>query len=164
MFDGDEDGPDDTGWVGYYMSNKHGNPGGSAGALARKPVGNTSAYISIIGQSPPFASEQGDGTAASLFHDDVYAMKMTIELVNADLFVSATLTGANGFSQSLSGIDDSVAFVGTYTFDHLGFLLGGTLDTDRAAFSNLEVRLVPEPTAVSLAGVAAVLIGARRRR
>jgi hypothetical protein len=150
LFDGDEDGPDDTGWVGYFMSNKHGNFGGVPGALARKQAGNTSAYISIIGQGPPLATEPGDGTPASLFHDDVYSMRMTIERMNADLFVSATLTGANGFSQSLSGIDDTAAFAGTYTFDHLGFLLGGTLDTDRAAFSNLEVSFVPEPATAGL--------------
>ena len=152
LFDGDNVGPDDNGWVGYYMSNKHGNAGTPSGVLTRKPVGNTSVYLSVTGQSTAIASVQGDGTAASLFNDDTYSMNFTIERSGADLLLSAVLTGANGFSQSLGGSDITASTLGTYTFDSLGFLVGGNLDTDQAQFFNLDVSYVPvpEPSTVTL--------------
>jgi hypothetical protein len=164
LFDGDEVGPDDNGWVGYYMSNKHGNAGTPAGTLARKPVGNTSAYLSATGQNS-LASVQGDGTAASLFHDALYNLAMTIERnLAGELLVSATITGSNGFSQTLNVTDTTASTLGAYTFDHVGFLLGGNLDTDRAVFSNLTIA-IPEP-ASWLLGMVALLGGvfARRRQ
>ena len=112
--------------------------------LARKPVGNTSAYLASGGQNT-LASVQGDNTAASLFNDDTYSMNLTIERLGNDLLISGLLTGANGFSQSLSATDTTAATSGTYTFDRLGFLIGGNLDTDQAQFSNLDVALMQLP-------------------
>lgn len=141
LFDGDDVGPDDNGWVGYYMSNRHGDPGSPAGVLALKPHGNTSAYLSTAGQTV-LASVGGDGTTASLFHDDTYSMSLTIERSGDDLVISAALAGANGFMQSLSATDLSASLAGTYTFDRLGFLLGNNLGADLAEFSNLLVTFI----------------------
>ncbi len=141
LFDGDNVGPDDNGWVGYYMSNRHGDPGSPAGVLALKPSGNTSAYLSTAGQTV-LASAGGDGTGASLFHDDTYAMSLTIERSGDDLVISAALAGANGFVQSLSAMDQSASTAGTYAFDRLGFLLGNNLQADKAEFSNLLVTFI----------------------
>lgn len=149
IFRDDGDG-DELEWIGYSMSNKHGNAGTPAGTLARKPVGNTSAYLSSTGQNS-LATVQGDGTAASLFNDDTYSMNMTIERSGANLIVSALLTGVNGFNQSMNATDLTASTLGTYTFDRLGFLLGGNLDTDQAVFSNLDVTFVPVPEPSALA-------------
>jgi hypothetical protein len=159
LFDGDNVGPDDNGWVGYYMSNKHGTTGSPAGVLTRKPVGNTSVYLSTTGQSTALASVQGDGTAASLFNDDTYSMSLTIERSGNNLNVSGLLTGLNGFSQSLSGTDTTASTLGTYAFDYLGFLLGGNLDTDQAQFSNLDVTFVPVPEPSTIFLLSAGLLG-----
>lgn len=166
LFQDDGDG-DHLEWVGYYMSNKHGNAGTPSGVLVRKPVGNTSAYLSVTGQSTAMASVQGDGTAASLFNDDTYSMNLTIERSGNDLLVSATLTGANGFTQSLNGTDTTASTLGTYTFDRLGFLIGGGLDTDQAQFSNLDVTFTPVPEPATWAiGLMGLLVGmfVRHRR
>jgi hypothetical protein len=141
LFDGDNVGADDNGWVGYYMSNRHGNAGSPQGVLALKPDGNTSAYLSTGGQSV-LASAAGDGTSASLFHDGAYSMTLTIERSGNELAVSGELAGANGFLQSLSAVDTSALALGTYTFDRLGFLLGSNLGTDKAEFSNLLVTFI----------------------
>jgi hypothetical protein len=166
VFNGDDVG-DDTGWVGYFMHNKHGNAGTPSGVLARKPVGNTSTYLSTTGATAAMASVQGDGTAASLFNDDLYSVVMTIERNAAGhLLVAGKITGANGFSQSLSGTDTTASTLGTYTFNHVGFLLGGNLDTDQAAFSNLSIA-IPEPATWLLAigsFVATVLFGRRKKQ
>jgi hypothetical protein len=141
LFDGDSTGPDDTGWVGYYMSNRHGNCCGTPGVLALKPEGNTSAYLSTGGQVV-LASAPGDGTAASLFHDGTYSMTLEIERSGSDLVISGELEGSNGFMQSLSATNLTASTLGTYTFDRLGFLLGDNLDADLAAFSNLLVTYI----------------------
>jgi hypothetical protein len=167
LFQDDGNG-DHLGWVGYYMSNKHGNSGTPAGVLTRKPVANTSVYLSTTGQSTALASVQGDGTAASLFNDDTYSMTLTIERSGADLIVSGLLTSVNGFNQFLTGTDTTASTLGTYTFDRLGFLLGGNLDTDQAVFSNLDVAFVPvpEPSPLMLVsgGFLALIIRAARSR
>lgn len=143
LFNGDETGSDDNGWVGYYMSNRHGVAGSPFGVLARKPVGNTSPYLSGIGQNI-MTSVPGDGTNASLFNDDTFTMRLTIERnAGGELIVSGTLTGLNGYSQMLSHVDSTASISGTYTFDHVGFYLGVNLDTDRAAFSQLDVTFTP---------------------
>jgi hypothetical protein len=150
LFQDDGDG-DDLEWVGYYMSNKHGNAGTPSGVLGRKPVGNTSVYLSVTGQNV-LASVQGDGTAASLFNDDTYDFLMAAERMGNDLALEFTLTGANGFSQTLSFLDTTASTLGTFTFDRVGFLLGGNLDTDRASFSNVRV-FIPEPASALLLAV-----------
>jgi hypothetical protein len=165
LFDGDDMGLDDNGWVGYYMSNKHGNAGTPAGTLARKSVGNTTIYLSATGQTS-LATVQGDGTAASLFHDATYAMDLLIERdALGGLMISATLNGSNGFSQSLSFTDANAGANGTYTFDHLGFLLGANLGADQAVFSNLMIssNTIPEPATWAL-GVGSLIGGLLVRR
>ena len=81
------------------------------------------------------------------------------------MLVSGLLTGANGFSQSLSATDTTAATSGTYTFDRLGFLIGGNLDTDQAQFSNLDVALVtvPEPSTLALGFVGLLACLLRRQ-
>ncbi len=138
----DNGSADNTGWVGYYMSNRHGTSDTPHGALARKPVGNSSAYLSTSGQNT-LATAAGDNTAASLFNDDTYYMNLTIERSGNDLVISATLDGLHGFTQSLSATDTTAGTLGTYTFNRLGFLLGNNLGTDQAKFSNLLVTFVP---------------------
>jgi hypothetical protein len=141
LFDGDSVGPDDTGWVGYYMSNRHGNCCSTPGVLALKPEGNTSAYVSTGGQTV-LNSAGGDGSVASLFHDGIYSMTLSIERSGNDLVISGELEGSNGFMQSLSATNATASTLGTYTFDRLGFLLGDNLDTDQAIFSNLLVTYI----------------------
>jgi hypothetical protein len=162
LFDGDDAG-DDTGWVGYSMSNAHGT-GTPAGTLARKPVGNTSTYLSATGQNA-LASTQGNGTT---FHDDTYVLEMTIERAGGDLLVTGNLRGteATNFTQSLSATDATASTLGTYTFDHVGFLMGGNLDADQAAFFNVDVSYVPvpEPAAAALLLAGAPLLIRRHRR
>jgi hypothetical protein len=165
LFDGDVVGPDDNGWVGYYMSNRHGNAGSPAGVLALKPVSNTSVYLSSTGQTT-LGSLGGDGTAVSLFHDGAYSMSLSIERLGADLLITGTLTSVGGFSQTISATDTTAGTAGTYSFDRLGFLLGGNLDADQAVFSNLTIRsnVIPEPAAWALQLLALVGGGLVRRQ
>jgi hypothetical protein len=58
---------------------------------------------------------------------------------------------------------DATANVQTYTFDRVGFLLGGAMDADQAVFSNIDVTFVPEPGSAAL-GLLGSLFLLRRRR
>jgi hypothetical protein len=69
-------------------------------------------------------------------------MTLEIERSGNDLVVSGELEGSNGFMQSLSATNVTASTLGTYTFDHVGFLLGDNLDTDQAAFFNLLVTYI----------------------
>ena len=165
LFDGDDAGLDDNGWVGYYMSNKHGDPGTPAGVLARKSVGNTTIYLSATGQTV-LASQQGDGTVSSQFLSSLYRVELKIERnASGHLSLNGSLTGANGFSQLMSITDTNAAANGTYTFDHVGFLLGANLGADQGDFTNIDVTYyVPEPATAGLFAVGALGLLARRRR
>lgn len=139
LFEDDDGSTDDIGWLGYLMTNAHGT-GTPQGTISRKPSGNTSTYLSTTGANS-LAATQGNGT---VFNDDTYALSLSIERNGVgDLSLSGSITGtaATNFTQVLSAVD-LAATVPTYTFDHLGFLLGGNLDTDQAFFTNLDVKLV----------------------
>jgi hypothetical protein len=157
LFKDDGDG-DQLEWTGYLMTNSHGT-GTPAGSISRKPVGNTSAYLSTTGANS-LVSTQGNGT---VFNDDTFALNMTIERSGTNLIVTGSITGTatTNFSQSLNATDTTPP---TFSFDRLGFLLGGNLDADQGVFTNLDVTKVPEPT--SMAGLAGGLLAlaARRRR
>jgi hypothetical protein len=143
---------DETGWVGYFMHNKHGNAGTPQGVLAVKPVGNTTVFLSTSGQTT-LQAQQGDGTEASLFNDGTYNLSLSIERNAAgELVVNSSIVGTgfrpdgvtpNQFSQIMSGTHTAASTLGTYTFDRLGFLTGGNLDADRAAYMNLDVTFTP---------------------
>jgi hypothetical protein len=150
----------ETGWVGYYMSNKHGNAGTPSGVLALKPVANTSAFLAVGGQTV-LTSVQGEGTDASLFNDGTYNLMLSIERnAGGELEIDSSILGTgfqrdgvtpNTFSQIFDFTTTDAATTGTYVFDRLGFLLGNNLATDRAEFMNLDVTFMP--------GVAAGLAG-----
>jgi hypothetical protein len=156
LFKDDGDG-DELEWTGYLMTNSHGT-GTPAGSISRKPVGNTSAYLSTTGANS-LVSTQGNGT---VFNDDTFALSMSIERSGTSLVVTGTINGTatTNFSQSLNVAD---ATPPTFSFDRLGFLLGGNLDADQAVFTNLDVRLVPEPSALLLLGMGGLAGLARRR-
>jgi hypothetical protein len=128
---------DNTGWPGYLMTNTHGT-GTPNGSISRKPIGNTSAYLSTTGANT-LTSSGGNGTP---FNDDTYTLSFSIErLTGADagaLQITGSITGTatTNFSENLT-FKDLNGSPPTYTFNRLGFLLGGNLDADRGAFSDL---------------------------
>jgi hypothetical protein len=159
----DNGSANNTGWLGYLMTNAHGN-GTPAGTLSQKNIANTSTYLSTTGATT-LASTNGNG---SPFNDDTYALSLSIaRAANGDLNLSGTIAGTatTNFTQSLNATV-AAANVVTYAFDRLGFLLGGNLDADRGEFSNLQItsNLIPEPSTLALIGLCAVFGGLTRRR
>ncbi|MFT6178143.1 MAG: hypothetical protein ACJAQT_002304 [Akkermansiaceae bacterium] len=69
---------------------------------------------------------------------------------NADVLVDWTSTNAP-------------ASPGSFTYDSVGILLGGTTNATQAAFSNVTAMTVPEPTSALMALVASLALIRRRR-
>jgi hypothetical protein len=117
----------ETGWVGYYMSNKHGDPGTPSGTLALKPVGNTSTPLSVTGQTT-LTSVQGDGTEASRFNDGTYNLTMSIERNAAgELMVNSSIVGV-GNRVALRGDFNDDNFIDAA--DYVIWRKGGPLAND----------------------------------
>jgi hypothetical protein len=144
LFDGDTF--DELGWVGYYMSNKHGDPGTPSGTLAVKPVGNTSAFLSVTGQTT-LTSVQGDGTEASRFNDGTYNMMLSIERNAAgELLVNSSLIG-EGNRVALRGDFNDDDLIDTA--DYVIWAKGGPIAND---VTPAEVTLEDYDTWVDLFG------------
>jgi PEP-CTERM motif len=163
LYGDDGAGDPHEGWVGYLAYNRHGDAGGTPpGRIVRKNVGNTNLYHQTTGagNQTNLALLDGDG---SVFHDDLYTMNMTIERSGNDLVISASLSGSNGYTNSLSVTDTNASTMGTYTFDRVGFLLGGNLAADRAQFYSLSIS-IPEPASLLLVLVGLIGAFCSRRR
>ncbi len=121
---------DETGWTGYYMSNKHGNSGSPQGILAVKPVGNTSAFLSVTGQVG-IASQNGDGTEASLFNDGTYNLMMSIERdATGQLVLNSSIIGVGNRPATgvTAGDFNGDGFVNAA--DYVTWRMGGPLAND----------------------------------
>jgi hypothetical protein len=108
LFDGDT--ADELGWVGYLMTNKHGNAGTPAGSISRKNIGNTNAFLAVTGagNATALVAVQGDGTEASRFNDGTYNMMMSIE---------RNAAGALVINSSIVGVGNRVALRGDFNDD-----------------------------------------------
>lgn len=83
----------------------------------------------------------------------------------ADLFGSLT-GGDNAMNEtySVNGVDATASGANsTFTFNAVGLLFGGSMQTDQAEFSNVQNTVVPEPSAALLMSLAGLALLRRRR-
>jgi len=134
----------DTGWLGYFIGNQ--NSGGGAGVYARVNP-NTGLYGSSTG-----ANQIGAGKylfASGFVGSSTYNFSLSVTYVSASsTLLSWTLQGAGGNTYLYSGIqtNNTPATQGGFSFDHVGFLGGGTLFgttvvTDSVGLSNVLVTV-----------------------
>ncbi len=148
-----------TGWLGYYGSND--STSSNSGVMQERNIGNASAYISTTGTSTLASYTTANAT---LTNDIQYSYAMTFTRnalggldYTATMFQATTPTN---FLLNLSGTD---ATPQTFDFDRVGFLVGGSLDADRAQFRNVDVSVVPEPSCALLGGLGLLALLRRRR-
>jgi hypothetical protein len=149
----------DTGWLGYFGSSGHSTSGA---ALNERASGNTGWYMTT-----------GAGNAASIqtaaapnvaFNDATYNILLTLERTASGIQIdSSIIRSSDSLQFGLHSIEDTTPL--TYSFNRVGFLIGGTLDADQAQFSSIDVTFVPEPSASALGLVgASTLLLLRRKR
>lgn len=119
-----------TGWVGYFMHNKHGNSGSPQGVLAVKPVNNTTVFLSTTGQLT-LQAQDGDGTAASLFNDGTYNLMMSIERNSAgELVLNSSIIGVGNRPGAAATAGDFNGDGFVNAADYVAWRMGGPLVND----------------------------------
>lgn len=157
LFDGDTVTLDDgTGYVGYYA----GNPGSNAANLGRIGYGDGTGTI-------PFSSsafteygilpDQPSQPAADATID--FELTLTRDGSLIDLFASFDDGGT--FTPSITLNDQAAP---SFTFNKVSFLLGGNIDGSSAAFSDIDVSVIPEPASLVLMGLGGLMMLGRSRR
>lgn len=145
-----------SGYVGVWATTA--NTG--AGTIRTADGSTTNPYSGSA--STTIASENGTG---SMTYGTAYDFLLSITRVDdTQISVTGSLATAGGgsiintWSETIGGASPD-----DFTYDSVAFLIGGTVDATQAAFSNVDVSIIPEPSSLflSLAGLMPLLI--RRR-
>lgn len=75
----------------------------------------------------------------------------------------APSNSAGSDSQQFAPVSFLDTTVETYDFNRVGFLMGGDLNANQVQFSNIDVTLIPEPSAALLGGLGMFLLLRSRR-
>jgi hypothetical protein len=88
--------------------------------------------------------------------------ELLIQRVSAtEIEVSASaIAGAHNFTWAATTASASPS---NFTYDSVSFLLGGELNASQAAFSDVQVKYVPEPASLALIALGGVMALGRRR-
>jgi PEP-CTERM motif len=147
-----------SGWQGYFALN--GITGTGCDLMERnQPNGATfwtsSSATSLASTSP----------AAAPFSAATYAFTLSIARTIGDqLQIDWSLVRTSGtgtYNTSSSFLDTTAS---TFSFNRVGFHLGGVLDADRATFQDITVTYVPEPSSAVLGMIGVASLVLRRRR
>jgi hypothetical protein len=91
-----------------------------------------------------------------------YSFNLSLERTAAGMQINSSFI-RNSDSQQFALVSFLDTTVETYDFNRVGFLMGGDLNADQVQFSNIDVTLIPEPSAALLGGLGMLLLLRRRR-
>lgn len=147
---------DTTGWLGYFATQGSGTTGGE---IYDRNANTTAFFAGGTGIGTTVGSAPG---ADISFTSSTYAFSLTLERVLTGMQVDSSIIRTSD-SQHFGIVSLLDTTVQTYTFDRVGFLLGGAMDADQATFSNIDVTFVPEPGSTTLGLIGALALLRRRR-
>jgi hypothetical protein len=148
---------DVNGWLGYFGSNGITTQGG---ILRERNLGNGAGYwlgtsATILATSAP---------AGASFSSATYSFTLEIERTATDdlqIGWSLTRVGSSTYNLASSFLDTDPS---TFSFNRVGFLLGGSLNADQASFQDITVAYIPEPLSSVIGVFGTALLALRRRR
>ena len=149
--------PADTlGWLGYFAGNGSLSTGGD---LFERNNPDSNWYMTGTGAST-IATATAPGTVLT---NDTYSFELILERVTGGIQIDSSFIRGSDSQQFALIADVLDTSPQTYAFNRVGFLLGNDMNADQVQFSNIDVSVVPEPTA-SLAGLVCLAGLLRRRR
>ncbi|MFT6862853.1 MAG: hypothetical protein ACJAVK_001413 [Akkermansiaceae bacterium] len=128
--------------------------GNYVGVWATSPTGGTAALVTANGSTAnPFSGaastaivSAGDPEGDAPQFGNVFTFGLTITRLDAtQISIAATLSDAGGLSIQWPATTTS-ASPGSFTYDSVGFLLGGTLNATSASFAMIEVTTSAPPS------------------
>jgi hypothetical protein len=149
--------PDVNGWLGYFGSN---GITGQGGNLRERDLPNGAGYwlgtsATILATSAP---------AGASFSSATYNFTLEIERTAANglqIGWSLTRVGSSAYNLASSFLDTEPS---AFSFNRVGFLLGGSLNADQASFQDITVTYIPEPSSAVIGMIGAASLALRRRR
>lgn len=149
---------EEKGWLGYFASN--GSDIGNGALRQRNLINNgapTSDGGSLIIGAEMLAGEKFVATATNLYD---FTIRYTRE-ADDSLTIDWSLVRQDGGYDMSATYSDSAPL--TYTFNRVAFEFNNSLQADQAIFTDVQLGIVPEPSAALLGGLG-VLVLLRRRR
>jgi hypothetical protein len=161
----DQDGnPGTTGWLGYFVGNSGAT---SYGEIRQRDAGNSDLHVSVTGSTEiTRTTSPGNSSTGDAFIDDSYYFQLQLTRDGSNYDITSVLSQFEGtaFNDVMRVNDQVPAATDAFRFNNVAFLLGDGLNTDRAAFSNIDVVFfpAPEPSAIALLAVGNLLLAGRR--
>ncbi len=154
-----------TGWLGWQGAQGTGaNVAGTQGRFYERNNPDTNPFYSTTGATT-VSTFAATGTSPTFLNNTYNIEFQATRQVDNSVTLSWFLNSTDGTSYLSSGsFNDTTPQ--TYLFDRVGILLGSTLNTSQASFSNMDVTLtsVPEPASSALLLLGAVGSAALLRR
>jgi hypothetical protein len=147
-----------SGWQGYFAVNGI----TSTGSNLRERNQPNGATFWTSSSATLLATTAAAGTS---FSAATYAFTLSIARTTGDrLQIDWSLvrtSGTGAYNVSSSFLDTTPS---TFSFNRVGFHLGGSLNADRATFQDITVTYIPEPSTAGLGIVGIASLALRRRR
>jgi MYXO-CTERM domain-containing protein len=151
--------PDLNGWLGYIAGN---STASVASNLWERANPNTAL---VMATNSPAATVISTSAAAGIgndFTDSSFNLVFSLERTASGILISSSFVRISDSVQfGLHAFEDATPQ--TYSFNRVGFLASGNLDADQVQFSNIDVSVVPEPSAALLGGIGLLALLRRRR-
>ena len=157
--------PGTTGWLGYFAANSVAT---SYGEIRQRDAGNSGLHVSITGSTEIMRTTTFPSSSTGApFTDHTYRFELRLTRDGSAFDIISRLYNTDGtaFADVLRVEDRVPAATESFRFNNVAFLLGGGLNTDQAAFSDIDVTYlpVPEPASWALFGIATFWFSTRRR-
>lgn len=148
-----------------------GDGSGYVGVWAAAPAAGSADLVTANGSTTnPFSGTASSAVVSAsdfggnpVVYGTDYDFSLTITRLDAtQIEISASLTDNADVSINWPATATN-ASPGSFTYDAVGILLGGTTDAPSATFTNIEVNTIPEPSGALLGGLGLLILLRRRR-
>lgn len=148
-----------NGWLGYIVGNSTATVGSN---LWERANPNTALVMSTNSPAASVISAAAAAGTGNDFTGSSFNLVFSLERTASGMLISSSFVRVSDSAQfGLHSFEDTTPQ--SYSFNRVGFLASGNLDADQVQFSNIDVSVVPEPSAALLGGIGLLALLRRRR-